>query len=136
MINDWVSQWEQAPLKSSHLPKRGFLVDDVACIFLIKTDCQVGLIDFFISNPKTTEEVRKQAFDLLWPMLENEARKLKLQKLIASTPVIKVMGLAMHYGMIGDPEPYYFFRKILTTPSQGEVLNGSNGNNSERSAGL
>ncbi len=64
------------------LPPTGLITPDVAAGFLIRTDCNIGILDFFITNPDAGSHVRAEA-------LEEIARKLILDAQWAGIKAIK-----------------------------------------------
>jgi len=44
-------------------PAEGRIVPGVAAGFLVMTDCSVGILDFFVSNPEASRSERDKALD-------------------------------------------------------------------------
>ena len=51
------------PIPVSSLPENGYLVQGLAAGFLYKTDCDIALIENFISNPDSPWADRQAALD-------------------------------------------------------------------------
>jgi hypothetical protein len=109
----WLDKRQTPRFKRSFLPKRGWIVDDVGVIFLLKSDCKIGVLDFFVTNPEIDQEIRLQACDLLIQEAEKEAKKIGFEMVVGHTKILKVQALGIRYGFVYDPTPYYFFRKNL-----------------------
>ena len=45
------------------LPSYGLVVENIAMGFLVSTDTEMAILDFFITNPETSKVVRDQALD-------------------------------------------------------------------------
>jgi hypothetical protein len=113
MVESWMQSRKQQMARKSWLPKRGFIVDDVATIFLLKPDCKVAILDFFMTNPRATQENRLKACDLLIQAASAEAQKFGAEILIGNSSIPKVMALGLRYGFVSDGKPYYTFRKLI-----------------------
>lgn len=113
MIERWAKDRNIKMPPHSWFPKRGWVVDDVAAMFMFKTDSKLGFIDHFITNPKATEDHRLQATDLLMKSLEDEAEKIGLTDLVGVSNIFKVQALSARYGYRFDPTPCTRFTKHL-----------------------
>lgn len=112
-ILSWLDARGKKRTKRAYLPKRGWIVDGVACVFLIKSDCKMGIVDVFVTNPAVALDVRLKAADLLIADLEKEAIRIGLEAITGNTKILKVAALGMRYGFTYDPTPYFNFHKTL-----------------------
>lgn len=60
-LNRWLFNRDMTPLKIENLPKSGFIIDEIAVGFLILTNTNAGILDYFISNPLSKKEERSDA---------------------------------------------------------------------------
>lgn len=75
-INEWSIARNLGPIPKELLPKIGFIVDNVACGFVIQTDTKVAYGEFLISNPTSTKEQRNVAIDSIMNRGFEKARDL------------------------------------------------------------
>lgn len=94
----------------TQLPKRGYIVDDIACIFLFKTDSKVGLMDYFVSNPTKDPTERKEAFDLGMKHMFREAKDMGIEVLTAYSSLPNVIAYAELCGGLTDMTPHFRVR--------------------------
>jgi|WetSurMetagenome_2_1015567.scaffolds.fasta_scaffold100855_2 hypothetical protein len=108
MINEWMESRALPKIPEWSLPKIGFIVEDVACGFLIYMSNECGLLDFFISNPFATKEDREDAFDAIVYELEDLAKKCKLKILFANSKIktMKTLAEKMGFEYMGEYSEY------------------------------
>lgn len=116
--DDIVQITEWLRLRGSPVPKIGFppfgmIVDGVACGFLIFCDCDLAMVDFFISNPNASNEDKEIAYDLLYVAVENEAIRRGVKQIAGYSKVPKVLALSIRHGLRFDDGPYFFMTKFL-----------------------
>lgn len=56
------------------LPETGFIVEDLACGFLYKTNSKLAWLEWVFSNPEKPKEDRAKALDLIFKTIEQEAK--------------------------------------------------------------
>lgn len=61
------------------LPQFGFIAPGIAAGFLMQTDCKVGILEPFISNPNTTKEQRDEAINIIMFNLINLAKLMEFK---------------------------------------------------------
>ena len=79
------------------IPSVGIIEDDVACGFLILTDVNVGIIDFFVSNPKAKPIEAGKALDHITHALVQKAKSLGLSRVECSTKKDSIVKLAQKH---------------------------------------
>lgn len=62
-INAWYCLRGMEPLNKHLFPDVGFIVSGVCAGFIYQTDSALCFLDGYVSNPDTTKEQRKEAFD-------------------------------------------------------------------------
>lgn len=61
-VDSWFgAQRNGAHLDKGALPEIGFIVSEVACGFLYKTDSNMCILETFVANPRAHKEVRDEA---------------------------------------------------------------------------
>jgi hypothetical protein len=99
---DEVSGWYKArslPVPGVNaFPTFGLVVHGVAAGFLIVTDCNLALIDFYISNPDVTREERDVALDAITEGLLEYGIKIGITNFKADTQVKRIRQRAENYG--------------------------------------
>lgn len=109
---DWFIKRNLKPPTPVLLPKNGIIVQDVAAGFLILTDSNVGMLDFFITNPDQPKDVRLDALDNIAKVLTHTAQNLKLMSLICNTTFINIKELAQRQGFTYLGEYSTFAKEI------------------------
>lgn len=120
-LQEWAKDRATFPPPKALLPKRGWIVNGVACIFLIKTDCKVCILEHFMTNKKASEGDRLLACDLLIERALGESMNMGCEVISGSTALPKVIALGLRYGFVSDGKPYYFFTKKLMAQKILEV---------------
>lgn len=64
-IDQWCQSRGLPALSTQSLPPTGYVYDNTACLFLIKTDAQYSLIDFVVTNPDKSSLERHIALKTL-----------------------------------------------------------------------
>lgn len=63
MIKSWWDARKSPHISQDMLPAYGLVVEGVACGFLITTDCNLGILEYYTSNPDAPKDVRGEALD-------------------------------------------------------------------------
>jgi hypothetical protein len=84
-INVWNRERDVPELSKDSIPKFGFIVPNVACGFLTRTDTKVAFFDCFVTNPGATREDRGQAIEDIWHACLDKARELGYNKVMVFT---------------------------------------------------
>lgn len=82
----------------SLLPPTGFVADDIVAGFLFVTNCALGFMDSFVSDPRATKEARGVAIDQIMVAIVADAREMGLHALSGA---ISVPSLAAHIARHG-----------------------------------
>lgn len=95
------------PLDS--LPTFGLIFPDVAAGFLIVTDSNLGIFEFFVSNPESAPETRDAALDLIVEDLLKYGQSLGISNYMADSQIKAVQARAEKFGFkhVGDFPRYY-----------------------------
>ncbi len=94
------------------LPKIGIIEDGIGAGFLIETNVGLGILDFFITNPESTEEIRDKSLSDIAHALTITAKNMKMKSLICDTKINSIKRLAEKQGFIYLGE-YSTFKKEL-----------------------
>jgi hypothetical protein len=91
------------------LPTYGLIAPGVAAGFLIITDCNLAIIDFFISNPESDKESRKLALDQIVEGLLEWGHGLGVTNFKADTQneSIKLRATERGFKCIGEFSNYF-----------------------------
>lgn len=95
------------------LPMIGLIVDGVAAGFLIQTDCALGFLDFFVTNPLASKEERNDALDDIGFSLIVTAKRLGVKALMCNTKFKNIKALAHKHGFNYLGEYSSFSRGII-----------------------
>lgn len=61
----WFKQWDIEPACLETLPKTGFIVDNIAALFVYETNSKLAFIDYLISNKEQDKSKTNEALDML-----------------------------------------------------------------------
>lgn len=111
-IKEWYEAWLLVPPPKDSLPGYGLIVPGVAAGFLIWTDAKIGILEFFISNPRITPYQRSLALDELVPALIQHGMNTGLKYFKADTQISSVKMRAERSGFdyIGEFSTYFMKR--------------------------
>lgn len=93
------------------LPLYGLIKKGVAAGFLIITDCRLGLLDYYISNPDALRGDRSEALDQITQGLLDYGRKFGLKHFKADTIVDAIGNRALKNGFQYTGEYKTFFMR-------------------------
>lgn len=86
------------PPPAEALPATGFIVDNVAAGFLIKTDCKVAIIEHVATNPKSDGQDREKALNEIFNELQFVAKKSGFKYLFGNTLFKEIADRGERYG--------------------------------------
>jgi hypothetical protein len=95
---DWFAAHDLPSPKPNHLSGNGFICDGVAAGFLYMTDSAVCILDTYISNPKTDQEKRDRALNLITMHLIEFAKSVNFEVVLFSTSSDAVASRAKKFG--------------------------------------
>lgn len=111
-----ISGWYKARLltvpEKDYLPKVGFIVDDIACGFIYKTDSLIAILDMYVTNPHASDIDRKKALEMVTTLLICHAQACHLKAIKADTKYDAIKLLAMEHGFNYLGEYSSFFKEI------------------------
>lgn len=84
-IERWYEDRNTIPPEPFDYPEVGFIVDEIAAIFVYQTDASFALVEGLISNKNAHHEDRSDAIRALYESVITFARKEQYTKLLAIT---------------------------------------------------
>ncbi len=105
-VESWFSTRGIFPAQYHALPEIGFIVENIACGFLYKTDSSVALIENLIANPEESRENRDEALDIVVSSILDEAKKLGYRSITGITRLEPVLKRAFKHGFNNMPHLY------------------------------
>ena len=106
-INDWRAVRMLPALVRAQLPRIGVIEPGVAAVFLHQVEGGLGLVETLITNPLASSDLRAQAFEDGWKMLQAEARAAGMKRLLAITEnyaatkrAVELAGMAVQPGVL------------------------------------
>jgi hypothetical protein len=110
--------WENL-IPDDLLPKRGFIVEDYAALWLYVDDSKaIAWVAFMVTNPRKNPAVAFKALHLLYDRVDREAEGLGIRHLIQTVSHSSLKKLAeQHNYMLGDKDLVSFAKKV-TCPQQ------------------
>lgn len=112
MISSWYSDRGLPVPPSKYLPTTGFIVEDVACGFLFKTDSAFAILDAFVSNPKEKKTKRNNALDMITTLLLLEAKNAGYDLVKADTKHDVIKFRCIKHGFISTGKYYSYAKEI------------------------
>lgn len=105
----WRQAWGLNKIDLDCLPSYGLVVENVAMGFLILTDCNVGILDFFITHPLSEKKIRDDALDEIVNGLLKHGSELGLKNFKADTQIkaIKLRAEKFGFEYIGDYSNFF-----------------------------
>lgn len=97
-INTWLADRGLNKLEIKCLPRHGKIVDGLAVGFLIQTDTQTAIIDFYISNSKADKADTNKALDEITFKLISEANALGFKNIKCTTQIMSIRDRAKKLG--------------------------------------
>lgn len=116
LIKEWMEKRQKDIPKESRLPKWGIVVGECAMVFLVQTDCNVAILEYFITDPEASAEKRQLACDTGIKLAEEFALKEGYEVIAATVGVPRVAELLHSWRYIAEPKPYVIFKKLLGDP--------------------
>lgn len=96
-IQSWYAHRGLAPLAHS-LPPTGFMIDDLAASYLIKTDAKIAISEYTVSNPKAPKELRTEAVKAIYRELIQHAFEEGFDTILAITKISHMESIAEELG--------------------------------------
>lgn len=122
-ILDWVMKHKKKghllrmPMPND-LPQFGVFCPDVACAFLITTDCPIAYLEYFFSNPDASVEDRKEAYKIGMGMLLDQAKQMGFEAVHANSSYPQVIKTCIDNGFILCDKPFLWMEKKLEFSDQ------------------
>lgn len=111
-ICSWFEKREIAPIPEDVVPNFGLIVPDVAAGFLLVTDCNLGILDFYISNPEANPKDRDLALDEITGGLIKYGRSVGITNFKADTQIEAIKTRAKYHGFDYLGETALLFLKV------------------------
>lgn len=108
MICDWLAKHGKKVPEYHFFPPTGLILDSAACGFLIRCDNNIGILDFFITNPDVPQVQRYAAVEEIAACLIEIAKKDQIKLLKCDTEIPSIARLAEKHGFhsIGTYESF------------------------------
>lgn len=97
-VKSWLESRDMRVFHPNILPKTGFIVDEVAVVFLYRTDSDICYLENLVSNPNSEQETRDKAIKALIEEAFKEAKSQGFKFVIAVTDVPAVIERALSVG--------------------------------------
>jgi len=100
------------------LPTYGLIVPNIAAGFLIVTDCDLALLEYYVTNPKSDKKERDLALDLITNRLIKYGESIGVNNFKADTQIKAIKDRAEKFGFrnIGQ-----YTNLVLSTKKMGAV---------------
>lgn len=91
------------------LPTYGLIVDQIAAGFLIVTDCNLGFLEFYITNPESDKSKRDIAIDKITSALIRYGQAVGISNFKCDTQIPAIRDRAEKFGFkfIGQFSNYF-----------------------------
>ena len=110
-IKAWYEARHLAVPKPDTFPGYGLIVKNVAAGFVILTDAKLGILEFYISNPWSSEKRRDDALDEITKGLMQYGRQFGCKHFMCTTQLPAIGQRAMKHGLEFQGQFYLYFLK-------------------------
>lgn len=109
MIKEWWQAHEMPIIPRDYLPTYGLIVPNIAAGFLISTDCNLGILEYFVSNPQSKAKQRDLALDQIVKGLIKYGESIGITNFKADTDVLAIENRAKRFGFkhVGEFQTYF-----------------------------
>lgn len=110
-LSKWRQEYDLFLVPEMWLSETGYIVDDLACVFMYTTNSNMVFLEFLTGNPNADKEQRSKAIDLLIEKCNNEAKELgyKLMWGMIQKPVVAER--ANKLGFLVESNDFLFMHK-------------------------
>lgn len=115
-IKQWALTGWDTEYSEDLFPAMGLIVDDIAAVFIYRTDSKVCFIENMVSNREACPVEKDRALDVLLKDAFSMAKDLGFKVAYATTNNPKVISRAIHHGVQIDIK-HTLLTKYLTDPS-------------------
>lgn len=113
MLKTWLDQWKLSHKVIDILPTTGWIIEDIAALFVYETNSKICFIECMISNKKMDKEVVNHALDILVKSTIINMRGKGYKYIGANTTYKSVVDRAKKHGFTVNPESYSYFARAL-----------------------
>lgn len=89
-LNEWYAAHRLDVPEEDMFPEIGYLVPEIGCGFIYQTDSSLCFIDGYISNPESTGDERRDAFDIITQNLLIAAKEAGFRAILAYTENMQI----------------------------------------------
>ena len=109
MLCSWWAKRDMAPIPEDMIPTFGLVVDNIAAGFIIVTDCNLGFLEFYISNKDAQKIERDLALDLITRGLMEHGQEMGISNFKCDTQIHAIKKRAEKFGFknIGEFSNYF-----------------------------
>lgn len=109
VMNTWWEAHGQRAIPIDMIPTYGLFVPRVAAGFLIATDCNLGILEFFVTNPKAQPMMRDIALDKITSGLIKYGESIGITNFKADTQITRIKERAEKHGFkyLGEFSNYF-----------------------------
>jgi hypothetical protein len=112
-LKKWLNQWKLSHNIIDILPTTGWIIDNVAALFVYETNSKMCFIECLISNKDLHKEITTHALDILVESAIINMRKKGFKYIGANSTYESVIERAKKHGFTVNSENYkYFMRSI------------------------
>lgn len=111
-IKEWYESWLLGVPPKDSLPEYGLIIPAVAAGFLITTNCKLGILEFFISNPRVSNYERHLALDQIVPALIQHGMDIGLKYFKCDTQIssLRIRAERIGFDYIGEFSTFFMKR--------------------------
>ena len=113
MLCSWWHAYGFPEIPEDMLPTYGLVVPGVAAGFLIATDCNLGLLEYYIGNPQAKKEHRDLALDQITRGLLKYGESIGISNFKCDTQIPAIKNRAERFGfvLVGEFSNYFLKAK-------------------------
>lgn len=112
-VYEWCRARGIRPIPAWSLPPTGFIVDNVAVGFLIMTDNECGILDFFLTSPKALAVDRAKSLEMITKELISCAKDCSIRMILCDSKVKSIQKLADKLGFKSLGKSEFFSKELI-----------------------
>ena len=113
-LKTWFEQWNISVSIMDVVPTTGFIIDNVAAMFVYETNSKVCFFDCLICNKEIDKDIRSEALDMLVNYGEKYAKDKGYSYIFSNSHYDAVVKRAENHGFNVDKHDYKVFGKVIT----------------------
>lgn len=108
---EWRAGYDLFHVPELWLSETGYIIDDLACVFLYTTNSSMVFLEFLTGNPKADPVLRSKAIEVLVNKCNNEAKDRGYKLMWAMIQRPSLVNTADNLGFFAEGKDFLFMHK-------------------------